>query len=87
MPKGFKEAYRPVRRQRLERLSLRPEHGGQGLPHLVRGGAGDVEAANMAFSLCPLLTLGAIEALELCGSDAQKEMYLPNMVPANGPAP
>jgi alkylation response protein AidB-like acyl-CoA dehydrogenase len=38
------------------------------------------KSANMSFSLCPLLTLGAVEALELFGSDAQKAMYLPNMV-------
>jgi alkylation response protein AidB-like acyl-CoA dehydrogenase len=38
------------------------------------------KSANMSFSLCPLLTLGAIEALELAGTDAQKEMYLHNMV-------
>jgi alkylation response protein AidB-like acyl-CoA dehydrogenase len=39
-----------------------------------------VMGANMAFSLCPLLTAGAIEALSLCGSDAQKHLYLDRMV-------
>ena len=29
----------------------------------------------MAFALCPLLTQGAIEALELCGSDELKATY------------
>jgi alkylation response protein AidB-like acyl-CoA dehydrogenase len=38
------------------------------------------KSSNMSFSLCPLLTLGAAEALELAGTDAQKAMYLPNMV-------
>jgi len=37
-------------------------------------------AANMAFDLCPLLTQGAIEALELCGTPEQKAMFLPKMV-------
>ena len=36
--------------------------------------------ANLAFALCPLLTQGAIEALELVGSDEQKEKYLHKMV-------
>jgi acyl-CoA dehydrogenase len=36
--------------------------------------------ANMAFTLCPMLTRGAIEALELRGSHRQKSTYLPKMV-------
>src|SRR6059058_3287452 len=34
----------------------------------------------MAFDLCPLLTQGAIEAIELCGTPEQKERYLPKLV-------
>src|SRR5947199_10323602 len=34
----------------------------------------------MAFDLCPLLTQGAIEAIELCGTAEQKEVFLPKMV-------
>ena len=37
-------------------------------------------SANMAFDLCPLLTQGAIEAIELCGTPEQKAMFLPKMV-------
>jgi alkylation response protein AidB-like acyl-CoA dehydrogenase len=36
--------------------------------------------ANMAFALCPLLTQGAIEAVELCGSDKLKATFLAKMV-------
>jgi alkylation response protein AidB-like acyl-CoA dehydrogenase len=36
--------------------------------------------ANVAFALCPMLTHGAIEALELRGSDGQKHRYLPKLV-------
>ncbi len=36
--------------------------------------------ANMAFALCPMLTRGAIEALELRGSQIQQRAYLPKMV-------
>lgn len=37
-------------------------------------------ASNMAFSMAPLLTQGAIEAVFLRGSDAQKQRYLHKMV-------
>jgi alkylation response protein AidB-like acyl-CoA dehydrogenase len=37
-------------------------------------------AANMGFTLLPMLTVGAIEALDHHGSDAQKAMYLPNLI-------
>ena len=37
-------------------------------------------ASNMGFSLCPLLTQGAIDMLLHYGSEAQREIYLPKMV-------
>ena len=37
-------------------------------------------AANLAFDLCPMLTQGAIEAIELRGSEALKQKFLPKMV-------
>jgi alkylation response protein AidB-like acyl-CoA dehydrogenase len=39
-----------------------------------------VNAANLSFALCPLLTDGAIEALMTAGSEAQQQMYIPKMV-------
>jgi len=39
-----------------------------------------LNAANLSFALCPLLTDGAIEALMTAGSDAQKETFLPNFI-------
>ena len=81
MPKGFKEAYRQFVDNGWNALSGNPEHGGQGLPKVVSAAVQEMwKSSNMAFSLCPLLTLGAIEALELAGTDAQKAMYLPNMI-------
>ena len=42
----------------------------------------------MAFGLCPLLTLAAIEALDAHGSDELKtDLSAPSWSPANGPAP
>jgi alkylation response protein AidB-like acyl-CoA dehydrogenase len=81
MPKGFKEAYAQFVDNGWNALGGNPEHGGQGLPKVVSAAVQEMwKSSNMSFSLCPLLTLGAIEALELAGSDAQKAMYLPNMV-------
>ncbi len=81
MPKGFKEAYAQFVDNGWNALSGNPEHGGQGLPKVVSAAVQEMwKSANISFSLCPLLTLGAIEALELAGTDAQKAMYLPNMI-------
>jgi alkylation response protein AidB-like acyl-CoA dehydrogenase len=81
MPAGFREAYGQFAEGGWAALDCNPEHGGQGLPRLVSAAVREMwNSANMAFTLCPLLTAGAIEALELCGSDAQKDIYLPNMI-------
>jgi len=80
-PKGFKEAYRQYVEGGWGALPFGPEHGGQGLPKLVATAVEEMlTSANMAFSLCPLLTQGAIHALELAGSDALKQAYLENMI-------
>ncbi|MCM2306995.1 MAG: acyl-CoA dehydrogenase [Sulfuritalea sp.] len=84
MPKGFKEAYRQFVDNGWNALSGNPEHGGQGLPKVVSAAVQEMwKSANISFSLCPLLTLGAIEALELAGNEQQKAMYLPNMISGN----
>jgi len=80
-PKGFKEAYRAFAESGWNALQFPAEFGGQGLPKLVAAPVMEMwKAANLSFSLCPLLTTGAIEALLLRGSDAQKATYLPKMV-------
>jgi alkylation response protein AidB-like acyl-CoA dehydrogenase len=80
-PKGFKEAYRQFIENGWNGLTKPTAYGGQGLPQLVSTPVEEMwHAANMAFDLCPLLTQGAIEALELCGTPEQKSTYLPQMV-------
>ena len=55
--------------------------GGQGLPNLLATATNEnLFAANMAFSLCPLLTDGVIEALLLAGDDQQKKRYVPALI-------
>jgi len=80
MPKGFKEAYRQFVEGGWAALPLEPEWGGQGLPKLVSTPVTEmVTSANMSFSLCPMLTQGAIEALLTAGSDTLKQQFLPKM--------
>jgi alkylation response protein AidB-like acyl-CoA dehydrogenase len=80
-PKGFIAAYKQFVEGGWNALQFPPEFGGQGLPKLVATPVMEMwKASNMAFSLCPLLTCGAIEALLLRGSDALKKAYLPKMV-------
>ena len=80
-PSGFREAYRQFVEGGWNGLPLDPEWGGQGLPKLVSTPVTEmITSANMAFSLCPLLTQGAIEALLLCGSDQLKKTFLEKMV-------
>ena len=78
---GWKEAYKQFAEAGWTALACEPEFGGQGLPKLVATAVMEMwKAANMAFSLCPMLTNGAIEAVTLRGTDAQKAAYLPKMV-------
>jgi 3-(methylsulfanyl)propanoyl-CoA dehydrogenase len=80
-PKGFREAYKPFCEGGWNALPFEHEWGGQGLPRLVSTPVQEMwKSSNMSFSLCPLLTGGAIEALVLRGSDELKKAYLPKMV-------
>jgi len=80
-PKGFGQAYRQYVEGGWGALPFGPEWGGQGLPKLVATAVEEmITSANMSFSLCPLLTQGAIHALELCGTEAQKKTFLPKMI-------
>jgi alkylation response protein AidB-like acyl-CoA dehydrogenase len=80
-PKGFKEAYRQFVAGGWNALQFPAEYGGQGLPKLVGTPVMEMwKSANLSFSLCPLLTTGAIEALLLRGNEAQKSQYLRKMI-------
>ena len=69
-PPGFKEAYRQFVDNGWNALGCDPEFGGQGLPRLLATAVSEMwKASNHAFSLCPMLTQGAIEALMIAGSD------------------
>jgi alkylation response protein AidB-like acyl-CoA dehydrogenase len=80
-PPGFKDAYLQYVNAGWGNILSPTRFGGQGLPHLL---ATPIEemwgAANLAFKLCPMLTQGAIEAIEHVGPDSLRERFLPNMV-------
>ncbi len=80
-PAGFKAAYQQFVDGGWNGLSCDQEHGGQGMPKVVAAAVNEMwRSANISFALCPMLTNGAIEALELSGSAEQKKKYLPNMI-------
>jgi alkylation response protein AidB-like acyl-CoA dehydrogenase len=80
-PPGFKDAFRAFVDGGWQGLQHPADYGGQGLPKLVGAAAMEMmQAANLSFALCPLLTDGAIEALLTAGSDEQKTMYVPRLI-------
>src|SRR6187551_3463326 len=80
-PAGFKAAYKQYAENGWNGLTKPVEYGGQNLPQLVATPVEEMwHAANMAFDLCPLLTQGAIDAIELCATPEQKAKFLPPMV-------
>ena len=78
---GFADAYRQFAEGGWTGLSAPAHAGGQQLPKALELAAYEmVHAANMAFGLCPMLSLAAIEALEAHGTPSQKALYLSRLV-------
>jgi acyl-CoA dehydrogenase len=78
---GWPDAYRRWIEGGWNAVSGPEEFGGQGLPLAINAACTEIwSAANMAFGLCPLLTLSAIEALDAHGSDQLKKIYLAKLV-------
>jgi alkylation response protein AidB-like acyl-CoA dehydrogenase len=78
---GWKQAYERFASDGWNALSCPVEFGGQNLPRALSALIEEMwNGANVAFALCPMLTRGAIDALELRGTDSQRHLYLPKMV-------
>ncbi len=78
---GFADAYRQFAAGGWTGLSAPAHAGGQQLPKALELAAYEtVHSANMAFGLCPMLSLAAIEALEAFGTEAQKATILTKLV-------
>ncbi|SOE80967.1 Acyl-CoA dehydrogenase [Caballeronia arationis] len=78
---GFKDAFRQFAEGGWQGVMHPVEYDGQGLPKLIATPCIEMlNAANLSFALCPLLTDGAIEALLTAGTDAQKQLYVPKLI-------
>lgn len=78
---GFSNAYKQFCEGGWPSLSGNPEFGGQGLPNVLAVAVNEVwQSANLAWSLCPLLTQGAIEAIETHGSPQLQSHYLSKLI-------
>lgn len=61
-------------------LSVPEAYGGQGLPYALASAVNEfVSSSNMAFSLYPGLTRGAIQALLKVANETQKKHFIPKM--------
>ncbi|MGP3659507.1 acyl-CoA dehydrogenase [Burkholderia gladioli] len=78
---GFGEAFRQFVAGGWQGLQHSTEYDGQGLPKLIATPCIEMlNASNLSFALCPLLTDGAIEALLTAGTDEQKTRYVPKLI-------
>jgi len=81
LPQGFEQAYRDFVAAGWNSIAAPEEFGGQGLPQALAVAALEcLGSANMGFSLLPMLTVSAIEALVHHGSEAQQARYLHRVV-------
>ncbi|MBU3079191.1 acyl-CoA dehydrogenase [Sphingomonas quercus] len=80
-PPGFREAWRAYVEGGWNSLAAPAEHGGMGLPFVLAAAVQeDLGSANLAFSLCPMLSTGAVEALARHGTAEQQAAWLPKLV-------
>ncbi|WP_454694166.1 acyl-CoA dehydrogenase [Achromobacter aegrifaciens] len=78
---GFKQAFGLYAEAGWQGMTHPVEYGGQGLPGLIGSPCSEMlNAANLSFALCPLLTNGAIEALLTAGSPELKQRFIEPMI-------
>jgi acyl-CoA dehydrogenase len=78
---GWPDAYKRWTEGGWNAVSGPEAFGGQGLPLAINAACTEIwSASNVAFGLCPLLTLSAIEALDAHGSDELKKIYLAKLI-------
>ncbi|MCP4488187.1 MAG: acyl-CoA dehydrogenase [Gammaproteobacteria bacterium] len=80
-PPGFAQAYQQFVDNGWQGIGQPIEFGGQGLPYLLHSAVAEMwGSANLSLALCPLLTSGAIEAINTHANDELKQRYLQKMV-------
>ncbi len=78
---GFAEGYRAISEGGWVGVSADPDYGGMGLPVALATAINEMTAgACLSLNLCPVLSMGQIEALEAHASDEIKALYLPKLV-------
>ncbi|MBK7614378.1 MAG: acyl-CoA dehydrogenase [Burkholderiales bacterium] len=78
---GFRQAYASFCEAGWHGMPADTKFGGQGMPTLLSTAVLEMwKSSNMAFSLCQMLTLGAVEAITHHGTQALMQCYLPPMV-------
>jgi acyl-CoA dehydrogenase len=78
---GFAEAYQQMVEGGWVALPSTPEFGGMGMPDCVGIATTEMwSAANTSFSLCPILSQGATNAIESHASETLKQTFLPKMI-------
>ncbi len=81
MPEGYASAYQSFVAGGWSTIGVPEAIGGQGLPFALQVAVYDmIGAAEIALTLCAILTGGSVEALSHHGSAAQKASYLPKLV-------
>jgi alkylation response protein AidB-like acyl-CoA dehydrogenase len=78
---GWKEAYAGYVEGGWNAVSFPAEHGGGGLPWVVTTAMQEeLNAASIAFALCPMLTQGSVHLLLRYGTPAQQARWLEPLV-------
>jgi len=81
MPPGFCEGYAKLMDGGWFALPFPVEAGGQGFPTVVAVALMEMmQSANLAFSMCPLLTAGAVLTLRAFAPEVINSAYVPNLV-------
>ena len=80
-PSGYKEAYRQYVEAGWPALANEPAYGGQGLPESLSIVLGEMRGtANWSWGMYPGLSHGAVNTIELHGTDSQKQRFLTPLV-------
>ena len=78
---GFSEAYAQMVESGWCGLGFPEDWGGQGMPKVLATATDEIwQSANLGFSLCTMLTHGAVEALLTHGNEELQAVYLENLV-------
>ena len=80
-PEGYAEAYKAMGEGGWTAMEAQEDYGGQNMPMIVSAMVNEIwQSANIAFSLCHLLTQGQIYTLQKSASEDQKAKFIPPMV-------